>query len=78
MKLICINDVTDILGFGDGVKELTYGKSYEITRYYKILRDGRRYISLINDKNIDNDYLIDRFISLSEYRENKLKKLGIL
>jgi hypothetical protein len=23
---MCIDDVTDILNFGDGIKELTYGK----------------------------------------------------
>lgn len=33
MKLICIDDVTDILGFGDVVKELTYGKTYEILSF---------------------------------------------
>jgi hypothetical protein len=25
---MCIDDVTDILNFGDGIKELTYGKEY--------------------------------------------------
>lgn len=66
MKLVCINDVTDILGFGDGLKELTYGKIYNIISFYEELPDGRQYISLINDKNINSDYLITRFKSIAE------------
>ena len=32
---ICIDDVTDILNFGDGIKELTYGKEYTIMETYE-------------------------------------------
>jgi hypothetical protein len=49
MKLICIDDETDILNFGDGVKELTFGKEYQILSHYDST-NGRRYYSLINDK----------------------------
>lgn len=34
-KVICIDDVVDILGFGKRDKELTYGKLYEITSFYE-------------------------------------------
>ena len=78
LKLICIDDVTDILNFGDGVKELTWGKEYQIQSFYEAHEDGRQYISLINDKGKSNDYLSDRFVSLERFREIQLEKLGII
>lgn len=78
MKLICIDDVTDSLNFGDGVKELTFGKEYKIISFYEKKPDGRQYIALINDKGLSNDYLISRFTTLQVFRELQLKKLGIL
>ena len=87
MKLICIDDETDILNFGDGVKELTFGKEYQILgegwngefrlSHYDST-NGRRYYSLINDKGKSNDYLSDRFVSLERFREIQLEKLGII
>lgn len=79
MKLVCIDDVTDILGFGDGVKELTYGKTYEVSFYEAAtpLQKVRQYVSLINDRGRNSDYLSDRFVSLERFREIKLKSLGI-
>ena len=76
MKLICIDDETDILNFGDGVKELTWGKEYQINSHYDST-NGRRYYSLINDRGIDNDYLSDRFVTKEEFRTLQLNKLGI-
>lgn len=76
MKLICIDDETDILNFGDGVKELTFGKEYQIKSHYDST-NGKRYYSLINDEGIDNDYNSDRFVTLEKFRELQLKKLGI-
>ena len=78
MKLICIDGETDILNFGDGVKELTWGKEYQIQSFYEAHEDGRQYISLINDKGKSNDYLSDRFVSLERFREIQLEKLGII
>ena len=79
MKLICIDDETDILNFGDGVKELTWGKEYEIKSFYesRLMSRGdvRQYISLINDKGKSNDYLSDRFVTLETFREIKLNKI---
>ena len=77
MKLICIDDETDALNFGDGVKELTFGKEYEIKSFYEAHEDGRQYISLINDKGESNDYLISRFATLQVFRDTQLNKLGI-
>jgi len=78
LKLICIDDVTDILNFGDGVKELTWGKEYQIQGLYEAHEDGRQYISLINDRGTSNDYIVDRFVSLERFREIQLEKLGII
>ena len=79
MKLICIDDETDILNFGDGVKELTWGKEYEIKNSFLMCSmsrgDVRQYISLINDKGKSNDYLYDRFVTLETFREIKLNKI---
>ena len=76
-KLICIDDETDALNFGDGIKELTFGKEYHIIADYLYNVNGRRYVSLINDKGKSNDYLIDRFVTLEVFREIKLNQLGI-
>jgi hypothetical protein len=76
MKLICIDDETDILNFGDGVKELTWGKEYQINSHYDST-NGRRYYSLINDRGIGNDYNSDRFVTKEEFRTLQLNKLGI-
>jgi hypothetical protein len=77
MKLICIDDETDILNFGDDIKELTFGKEYQIKSHYDST-NGRRYYSLVNDKGESNDYLSDRFITLETFRELQLNKLGII
>ena len=77
MKLICIDDETDILNFGNGVKELTWGKEYQINSHYDST-NGRRYYSLINDQGVGNDYNSDRFVTLETFRELQLNKLGII
>ena len=76
MRLICIDDETDILNFGDGVKELTWGKEYQINSHYDST-NGKRYYSILNDKGVGNDYLSDRFVSLDKFREIQLNKIGI-
>jgi len=75
MKLVCIDDVTDILGFGNGVKELTYGKSYNVMVFYE-KKDGRhQQIRIINDLGVYNDYRLDRFVSLERWREIQINKI---
>jgi hypothetical protein len=76
MRLICIDDETDILNFGDGVKELTYGKEYQINSHYDST-NGKRYYSILNDKGVGDDYLSDRFVTLEKFREIQLNKIGI-
>lgn len=76
MRLICIDDETDILNFGDGVKELTYGKEYQINSHYDST-NGKRYYSILNDKGVGNDYLSNRFVTLERFREIQLNKIGI-
>ncbi len=76
MRLICIDDETDILNFGDGVKELTWGKEYQINSHYDST-NGKRYYSILNDKGVGNDYLSDRFVTLENFREIQLNKIGI-
>ena len=76
MRLICIYDETDILNFGDGVKELTWGKEYQINSHYDST-NGKRYYSILNDKGVGNDYLSDRFVTLEKFREIQLNKIGI-
>jgi hypothetical protein len=74
--LICIDDVTDILNFGDGIKELTYGKEYEILHlYYNDDPDRPKQCSIINDRGIKNDYRIERFVDKSEFRNITINKI---
>lgn len=71
--LVCIDCETDILKFGqNGVCELTYGKTYYVIETYHV-----RFYTLINDKGISNDYLRTRFVTQEEFRELKLKEIGI-
>jgi hypothetical protein len=79
MKLVCVDDETDILKIGDGVKELTWGKQYNIENVYEDINiEGGVYVSIINDKGVSNDYFIKRFITLEEFRDLKLNKLGFI
>ena len=80
MKLICIDDVTDILNFGDGRKELTLYKEYEIIeKYIDYTGDvdswHRIQVSIINDLGIKNEYLLSRFVTREEFRELQLNQL---
>lgn len=75
MKLICIDDVTDILNFGDGRKELTLYKEYEIIEKFNI---ERIQVSIINDLGIKNEYLLSRFVTREEMREMRLNEIGIV
>lgn len=77
MKLICIYEVTDILDFGSGDPELTYGKEYEILREFNRLEDGRQFVGIRNDSNVLTEYLISRFVTKDVFRQKQLKKIGI-
>jgi hypothetical protein len=79
MKVICIDDVTDILNFGDGRKELTLYKEYEIIEkfidYNSGLDSNRIQVSIINDLGVKNEYLLSRFVTREEFRELQLNEL---
>lgn len=75
MKLICIYEVTDILDFGSGDPELTYGKEYEIIRKFKRLEDGRQFVGIRNDSNVLTEYLISRFVTKDEFRKRQIEKI---
>lgn len=66
-EFICIDDCVDILGFGNGSKELTYGRLYKITGFYEKKPHRPQMVSLINDLGVNNDYLFSRFVTLSEW-----------
>ena len=75
MKLICIYEVTDILDFGSGNPELTYGKEYEIIREFERLEDGRQFVGIRNDSNVISEYLISRFVTKDEFRKRQIEKI---
>lgn len=75
MKMICIYEVTDILDFGNGKPELTYGKEYEIIREFKRLEDGRQFVGIINDSNVLTEYLISRFVTKDVFRDKIINKI---
>ena len=57
-------------------QKLTYGKGYTIERY-GCDSIGNLYISIINDSGIIGNYNFNRFVTLRECRDKKLKELGI-
>lgn len=80
MKMICIDDETDMLQFGSGEKELTRGKEYEVLhKYYELVGEMRSpiQITVMNDRGRKCDYLLSRFVTIEEWREMKLNELGI-
>ena len=66
--------------YTDGI---TVGKEYKVTeREYKVtesikIGNHNDYVSIINDWGSERYYLSELFISKSEWRNNKLKELGI-
>ncbi len=62
MKVVCINN--------ENRNELTVGKTYEIF-------DRDEMISVIDDYGIRRNYHYSRFITLEEWRDNKLSMLEI-
>jgi hypothetical protein len=73
ISLICIDPVTDILNFGNGKPELTYGKEYKIIRWFEKHEDGRQFIGIKNDSDERNEYLITRFVTRTTWRNMQIK-----
>lgn len=74
-KLICIDAVTDILKFGSGKPELTYGKEYKVLKWFPKLDDGRQFIGIRNDSDVLNEYLITRFVAKDIFRDIKINSI---
>jgi hypothetical protein len=75
MKLVCINNIHN-------EDRLSVGKIYDFIK----MTDGEDSAYLMTDDNGDswpftfsgpNKFSVDRWISLDEWREDKLKELGI-
>ena len=62
-KVICIDNFCC-------EKKLTINKIYTIKGYYKY---DKNHILIINDLNLYTYFIINKFISLDEYREKRLK-----
>ncbi len=75
ISLICIDPVTDILKFGNGKPELTYGKEYKVERWFKKHDDGRQFIGIINDSGERNEYLITRFVTRTTWRNMQIRSI---
>ena len=66
-KVICVST--------GGVPELTLHKIYDAFIFQPSHPNNT--IQVVNDKNKVTTYKSERFMTLDEYRENKLKELGI-
>ena len=73
MKVVCIDAYT--------FTGLTYGKVYDEVHYlpYSVagVNNSERFITIIDNNNDERIYLRESFITLEEFREKKLKELGI-
>ena len=67
-KIICIEP------YGNG--GLTYGTEYEVVNYVEdmVIDD---YVEIINNFGHNTEYLRKRFVRKEEWREMKLKELGL-
>ena len=54
---------------------LTYGKEYEVVNYAENLFD--EFVEIVNNYGHNTEYLRSRFVSKEEWREMKLKELGL-
>lgn len=66
-KIVCIEP------YGNG--GLTYGTEYEVVNYAENLFDD--FVEIINNHGHYTEYLRSRFVTKEEWREMKLKELGI-
>ena len=75
ISLTCIDPFTDILNFGNGKPELTYGKQYKVERWFEKHEDGRQFIGIINDSDERNEYLITRFVTITTWRNMQINSI---
>ena len=69
MKLVCIIEYPG----------LTYHKTYDQVEEGTDNKDyfGKSFIHIIDNNNVQKRYLREFFIALEEFREKKLKELGL-
>ena len=67
MKVVCIDAYT--------FTGLTYGKVYDEVKLEDIYPLG--FINIIDNNNDERSYLRSSFIKLEEFREKKLKEIGL-
>lgn len=78
VAMICIDAETDILGFDSNKRpELTYGKTYLVVRIHPSDKIHQKFYRLVNDRGVKTEYLRSRFVTQEEFREMKLKEIGI-
>lgn len=65
-KIVCIEP------YGNG--GLSYGTEYEVVNYVELVDE---YVEIVNNFGHNTEYLRKRFVSREEWREIKLKELGI-
>jgi hypothetical protein len=81
-KIVCIEPYDNNESTKRGYKSrghipggLTYGKEYEVVNYAENLFD--EFVEIINNFGHNTEYLRSRFVSKEEWREMKLKELGL-
>jgi hypothetical protein len=71
MKVVCIKHFKS-----QGLQyELTYGKAYDVLEVPKWATDA--VIHIMNDRGFKSLYSISCFVELEEWRDKKLKLIGI-
>ena len=82
MKVVCVNNgklnitnsIGDIITLSSKIERLTNGKIYDVIDLYKH-NDNQEYCRIIDDKKYSTEYNILRFMSLKEYRKQKLNEI---
>lgn len=70
MKVVCIDAYT--------FTGLTYGKVYDEVPYSVAwVNNSERFITITDNNNNERSYLRESFITLEEFRDKKLKEIGL-
>ena len=71
-KIICIICIEPYDNGG-----LTYGTEYEVVNYVESLAINDEFVEIVNNYGHNTEYLKSRFVRKEEWREMKLKELGL-
>ena len=76
MKMVCIWNGPSILS--DKTQNLTIGKVYETENdLYEKRENVQTDVAVVNDNGKETVYTSDRFVTMKEAREMRLKEIGI-